>query len=96
MAKLEEGSRQDSNARFELKGFHDAKFVCLLGLSYVPISDLLLKTKDGWAADYVLAPGKHHYAFLVDGKLVFDPENPAKEEIDTVSGKMILNAKVVK
>jgi len=94
---LLEGSKPPgANARFQLKGYQDAHFVCVLGLSYVPIINFLLKTKDGWAADFALAPGTHHYAFLVDGEMVFDPANPNKEEIDTEDGKMTLNVKIVK
>lgn len=84
-----------ANTRFELKGYNDAKFVCVIGLSYIPIVNLLHKTRDGWAADFSLPQGKHHYAFLVDGEVVFDPVNPEKEEIDTEDGKMTLNVKVV-
>ena len=94
---LLEGNTQSGAAtRFELKGYNDANFVCVMGLNYIPIVNLLKKTKDGWAADFSLPPGKHHYAFLVDGLKVLDPANPQKEEIDTEDGKMILNVKVVK
>jgi tetratricopeptide (TPR) repeat protein len=81
---LEENKPPGANAHFELKG-----------LNYVPIINFMKKTKEGWAADFALPPGKHYYAFLVDGEVVFDPANPDKEEIDTEDGKMILNVIVV-
>ncbi|MBN1223717.1 MAG: hypothetical protein JXB23_10730 [Candidatus Aminicenantes bacterium] len=94
--KLKGETPAGANTRFELKGYQDAKFVCVVGIGWLPISNFLLKTDDGWAADFALPPGKNHYAFLVDGKTVFDPANPEKEEIDTEDGKMTLNVVVVK
>lgn len=85
-----------ANIRFELRGHQDAKFVCVAGIGWVPVSNFLLKTELGWSADFALPAGKHHYAFLVDGKMVLDPTNPEKEEIDTEDGKMTLNVIVVK
>ena len=85
-----------ANTRFELKGHADAKFVCIAGIDWLSISNFLLRTEEGWATDFVLPPGKHHYVFLVDGETVFDPANPAKEEIDTEDGKMTLNVISVK
>ena len=85
-----------ANIRFELRGHQDAKFVCVAGIGWVPVSNFLLKRELGWSADFALPAGKHHYAFLVDGKMLLDPTNPEKEEIDTEDGKMTLNVIVVK
>jgi hypothetical protein len=93
---LDENKPPGDGTRFELKGYSDAKFVCVFGLNLIPIVNFLKKTQDGWAANFSLPPGKHHYAFLVDGELVFDPANPVREEIDTEDDKMTLNVKVVK
>jgi hypothetical protein len=96
LEKLEGKRAPGANTRFELKGHSEAKFVCVAGIDWLSISNFLLKTEEGWAADFALLPGKHHYVFLVDGKTVFDPANPEKEEIDTEDGKVIRNVKVVK
>jgi hypothetical protein len=68
----------------------------MAGLDSLSIANFLIRTKEGWAAEFALWPGKHYYVFLVDGKIVFDPANPAKEEIDTADGKMTLNVVHVK
>jgi hypothetical protein len=96
LKKLEGKMQSDTNTRLELIGHHEAKFVCVMGLGWISVTNFLLKTKEGWAADFALPKGKHHYAFLVDGKKVLDPGNSDMEEIDTEDGKMILNVKVVK
>jgi len=84
-----------ANTRFELKGFQEAKFVCVFGIGWLPVSNFLLKTQEGWAADFALPSGKHHYAFLVDGEMILDPANPEKEEINTEDGRFTLNIKIV-
>jgi hypothetical protein len=94
--KLEGKPQEGANTRLELKGFQNAKFVCVMGLGWISVTNFLLKTKDGWAADFALPKGKIHYAFLVDGKKILDPDNPDTEEIDTEDGKMTLNVKIVK
>jgi 1,4-alpha-glucan branching enzyme len=35
-----------------------------------------------WAADVALAPGRHAYAFVVDGRRVLDPAAPSERDPD--------------
>lgn len=93
--KLEGKKVPAANVRLELKGYAEAKFVCVFGIDDLSISHFLVKTEEGWEADFVLPSGKHHYVFLVDGKTVFDPQNPEKEEIDTEDGRLTLNVLTV-
>ncbi len=85
-----------ANTRLALKGHDEAKFVCVAGLGWMSVKNILLRTEDGWAADFALPPGKHHYIFLVDGEEVADPANLKLEEIETDDGKMTRNAITVK
>jgi len=96
LEKIEGKKQPGANTRLELQGYREAKFVCVVGLGYISVTNFLLKTKDGWASDFSLPKGTHHYAFLVDGIKVLDPDNPNKKEIETEDGKMTLNVIVVK
>jgi hypothetical protein len=78
-----------------LKGHRDAKFVCVYGLALAPLYSMLLRTPEGWAGDFALPPGKHHYAFVVDGKLILDPANPQHEIAEGVDVPLDLSVKVV-
>ncbi len=82
--------------RFELKGYKEAKFVCVAGLNYVAVTDFLLKTQDGWGGDFALKPGKNYYAFLVDGKMTLDPANPEVETVPTEDGVFRMNVKTIR
>ncbi len=74
--RLEGKTKQDATTRFELKGYSDAKFVCVDHIGVTFVQNFLLKNEKGWAADFALSKGQHNYAFLVDGKWVEDPDNP--------------------
>jgi len=96
LASLQGTKPSGANTRFELKGYKDAKFVCVAGLGYVAVSDFLLRTPDGWARDFALPAGKNYYSFLIDGKNVLDPENPEVEDVMTEDGKFKFNVKMVR
>jgi hypothetical protein len=93
--RLEGKAPPEATTRLKLEGHTDAKFVCVQGLGWMAISEFLLRTDKGWAGDFALPPGTHHYAFLVDGEKVLDPANPRVEEIDTEDGRMTMNTLVV-
>jgi tetratricopeptide (TPR) repeat protein len=96
LARLQGTKPSGANPRFLLKGYKEAKFVCVAGLGYVPVTDFLLRTQDGWAGDFALPAGKNYYSFLVDGANVLDPANPEVEEVMTEDGKFKFNFKMVR
>ena len=67
---------------FTLKGYENAKSVVLAG-SFNDWNEHELqmkKTDKGWSFTMLLAGGKHHYKFIVDGRhWVLDPSNSVKE-----------------
>jgi len=96
LARLQGTKPTGANTRFELKGYKEAKFVCVAGLGYVAVTDFLLRTPKGWAGDFVLPAGKNHYVFLVDGKMTLDPENHEVETVPTEDGVFQYNVKVIR
>lgn len=70
------------NYTFKLKGFTGAKNVSVTGdfLDWDRVGLPMQRTSTGWALPVYLEPGKHTYAFLVDGNLVRDPDNVLWEE----------------
>jgi hypothetical protein len=62
-----------ANARFELNGFADAKYVFIDGISISPVNNFMVKTGDRWTGSFRLPANEYHYNFLVDGKRVLDP-----------------------
>lgn len=64
-----------TNYKFELKGFENAKFVYVEGLSDPSIQYFLIKQGDKWLGKFKLTPEEYHYYFSVDGKRVLDPTN---------------------
>ena len=62
---------------FKLNGYTDAKKVLLTGSFNNWRKDELLmkKTETGWELPYALGPGNYEYNFIVDGKLIADPDN---------------------
>ncbi|HJQ71354.1 MAG TPA: hypothetical protein VKA70_20415 [Blastocatellia bacterium] len=96
LARLEGAKPEGANARFELKGHKDAKFVSLYLPNRPPVFYFLLKTDDGWAGDFKMPEGEIYYSFMVDGKMMLDPSNPRSEEYAGEDGKLRLNVKIVK
>jgi hypothetical protein len=64
---------------FRLKGYTSANTVLLSGsFNGWSTNELVMnKTADGWELPYVLAAGNYEYKFIVDGKWMPDPDNPA-------------------
>jgi hypothetical protein len=69
------------NYTFRLKGYNNAKRICLAGSfnNWSPGSFAMRKEGDEWVIQQHLAPGKHVYKFVVDGKWIVDPANALKE-----------------
>jgi hypothetical protein len=64
---------------FTLEGFKDAERVTVAG-NFNDWKDKELpmkKTDKGWTLPYVLGPGNYQYKFIVDGRWMTDPKNPA-------------------
>jgi hypothetical protein len=69
------------NYTFRLKGYTNAKQICLAGSfnNWSPGSFAMRKEGDEWVIEQHLAPGKHVYKFVVDGKWIADPANELRE-----------------
>lgn len=69
------------NQTFRLQGFATAKKVCLAGSfnNWSPGGFAMQKQGDEWIIQQHLAPGKHQYKFVVDGKWIVDPANKLRE-----------------
>ncbi len=69
------------NQTFRLQGFANAKKVCLAGTfnNWSPGGFTMEKQGDEWIIQQHLAPGKHQYKFVVDGKWIVDPANKLRE-----------------
>lgn len=67
------------NQRFFLHGYSNARRVSVAGSFNNWNSDNLRmkKTGQGWALSMYLQEGTHTYKFIVDGKWMTDPDNPA-------------------
>ena len=72
---------KNGNASFLLPGHHNAKDVVLSGTfnrwdeNYFKMNH----TERGWELTLNLKPGDYEYKFIVDGKWIEDPTNPAKK-----------------
>ncbi|GAA4296832.1 hypothetical protein [Nibribacter koreensis] len=64
---------------FKLAGFQEAQRVVLAGTfnDWREQELFMQKTATGWELPYTLGPGAHEYKFIVDGKWMMDPANPA-------------------
>jgi hypothetical protein len=66
---------KDANARFELNGYSQAKYVFVDGISVSPLFNFLVKDGDRWVGNFKLPPSEYHYNFSVEGEKILDPQN---------------------
>lgn len=80
------------NHTFRLKGFADAKNVFIAGdfNNWTPNTYALKKEGDEWKLGVHLAPGKHTYKFIVDGKWINDPANKLWEQNEFGTGNSVI------
>ncbi len=80
------------NHTFRLKGFSNAKSIFLAGdfNNWEPNTYQLKKEGDEWKLGIHLAPGKHTYKFIVDGKWIKDPANKLWEQNEHGTGNSVL------
>lgn len=71
----------EPNHSFKLTGYENARRVYLAGSfnNWSREGFAMRKTAEGWEIDQYLAPGKHLYKFVVDGKWIVDPANELQE-----------------
>jgi 1,4-alpha-glucan branching enzyme len=69
------------NYTFRLQGFEQAKQIYLAGdfNNWSPNSFAMKREGGEWVIQQHLAPGKHVYKFVVDGKWIVDPANKLRE-----------------
>lgn len=69
------------NQTFRLKEYANAKAVYLAGdfNNWSPNSFAMKRVGNEWVIQQHLAPGKHVYKFVVDGKWIVDPANKLRE-----------------
>lgn len=81
------------NYTFKLKGYATAHKVILAGDFNNWNDDELPMKKNGdtWERQLYLNDGKHLYHYLVDGKWIADPGNPAKEKDNDGNFNSVLN-----
>jgi hypothetical protein len=81
-----------ANYKFRLKGFANANKVFLAGdfNDWSPQGLPMKKEGDEWVCPVYLAPGKHLYKFVVDGKWILDPANKNWEENEYGTGNSVL------
>lgn len=81
-----------ANYHFKLKGFPNASKVFLAGDFNEWSKEGLPMKKEGdvWICPVYLAPGKHLYKFIVDGKWILDPANKNWEENEYGNGNSVL------
>lgn len=80
------------NFTFRLKGYGNAKKVCLGGdlNNWNPVSFQMKREGDDWVFKAHLNKGKHRYKFVVDGKWILDPANKLWEQNEHQTGNSIL------
>ena len=68
----------DGNTTFNLKGFHDAKEVSVVGdfNNWDMFNLPMYKTEEGWQMKLELDKGRYLYKFIVDGYWTANPETP--------------------
>lgn len=71
----------NQNHVFKLKGFSDAKTVVVTGSfnGWSEVNNQMIQKDKEWIFPMNLAPGKHQYKFIVDGKWILDPGNSLYE-----------------
>lgn len=69
------------NYTFHLKGYTNAKRICVAGSfnDWSPNGFPMRRNGNEWAVEQHLLPGKHVYKFVVDGKWIIDPANELRE-----------------
>jgi hypothetical protein len=82
----------DPNYIFRLKGFENAKSVCISGdfNNWSPSSFQMKKEGTEWILKTHLNKGKHRYKFVVDGKWILDPANKLWEQNEYNTGNSVL------
>lgn len=82
----------EPNFTFRLKGFENAKTVCVAGdiNNWNPASFRMVREGDEWVFKVHLNKGKHLYKFIVDGKWILDPGNKLWEQNAENTGNSIL------
>jgi hypothetical protein len=80
------------NFTFRLKGFANAKTVCVSGdlNNWNPTSFQMKRVNGEWVFPAHLNKGKHRYKFVVDGKWILDPANKLWEQNEYSTGNSIL------
>ncbi|MGG9962790.1 hypothetical protein [Ferruginibacter sp. SUN106] len=80
------------NFTFRLKGFDNAKTVCVSGdlNNWNPTSFRMKRVGDEWIFPAHLNKGKHRYKFVVDGKWILDPANKLWEQNEHNTGNSVL------
>jgi 1,4-alpha-glucan branching enzyme len=81
------------NHTFKLPGYASAQRITVTGdFNKWDGNELLMEKKgNNWVLQMYLIDGKHLYRFLIDGKTVIDPANPAKENDENGTSSSILN-----
>ena len=82
----------EPNFTFRLKGYENAKMVCLSGdlNDWNPASFRMKREGDEWVFRAHLNKGKHCYKFVVDGKWILDPANKLWEQNEFRTGNSVL------
>lgn len=80
------------NFTFRLKGFADAKTVCVSGdmNNWNPVSFRMKREGDEWIFNAHLNKGKHIYKFVIDGKWILDPANKLWEQNEYGTNNSVL------
>jgi len=80
------------NFTFRLKGFENARKVCLSGdiNNWNPASFQMKREGDEWVFKAHLNKGKCRYKFVVDGKWILDPANKLWEQNEYKTGNSVL------
>jgi len=82
----------EPNFTFRLKGFENAKTVCLAGdlNNWNPTSFRMTREGNEWIFKAHLNKGKQRYKFVVDGKWILDPANKLWEQNEYRTGNSVL------
>lgn len=80
------------NFTFRLKGYANARSVCVSGdlNNWNPVSFRMKKEGDDWVFKAHLNKGKHRYKFVVDGNWILDPANKLWEQNEHGTGNSVL------
>jgi Glycogen recognition site of AMP-activated protein kinase len=70
------------NYTFRLRGYPDARVICVAGdfNDWTPDALKMKRVGNAWIFNVHLPVGKHLYKFIVDGRWIKDPDNPLWEE----------------